>query len=164
MTTLKRSFLFKFKSSTTKRQQISWGRIKQENKRRGCSDDFYSSQLNVLEPWICAVRTWTSPPSRFISERTDRWSQQTDRWSQQTDGCHVGVYLSTTTGRNTSTAEPGQGPWIWLGQAAIWMATEERGDKKKINQPANQPKTNMEDGAATARRRRIKEEGGFLQV
>lgn len=66
------------------------------------------------------------------------------------------MYLSTTTGRNTNKAEPGQGQWIWLGQAAIWMARGEggKGGRRRTGlrryQPANQPKPNMEDGAATA--------------
>lgn len=89
--------------------------------------------------------TSTSFPSTEDRQMTAEWidGQRVAVW------CHVGVYLSTTTGRNTSRAQPGQGQWIWLGQAAIWMARGrgEKRDKKKSARKST--KTNMEDGAAT---------------
>lgn len=115
--------------------------------------DFFSISARQFSswnswPWIHHRSEW---PFRlwhlsFQWWQTDRCirDRQTDRQDgREIDWCHVGVYLSTTTGRNTSTAEPGQGPWIWLGQAAIWMAKRERGwrgEGIRRNQPANQPK------------------------
>lgn len=87
---------------------------------------------------------WTDPRSEqwlHLSRLSFQRSQTDGRTDGQMEAAgqtHVGVYLSTTTGRNTSTAEPGQGPWIWLGQAAIWMARGRKGGIRR-NQPANQP-------------------------
>lgn len=102
----------------------------------------FSNRLCPCDPekitWPDAPFTSTSFPSTEDRQVAAEWmdGQRVAVW------CHVGVYLSTTTGRNTSRAQPGQGQWIWLGQAAIWMARGRGGGRRGIrrNQPANQPK------------------------
>lgn len=102
----------------------------------------------------------------LIFPSTDDGQMRTKETDRETDWCHVGVYLSTTTGRNTSRAEPGQGQWIWLGQAAIWMARGEgrkgEGRRRGIrrNQPANQPKPTWRMEQLQRGGRRGREGGG----
>lgn len=89
----------------------------------------FSNRLCPCNPekitWQDAPFTSTSFPSTEDRQIAAEWidGQRVAVW------CHVGVYLSTTTGRNTSRAQPGQGQWIWLGQAAKWMARGKGGEE-----------------------------------
>lgn len=92
----------------------------------------------ICDPELIPDRNNDFTSADFPSRSHRQTDGRTDGQMKAAGQTHVGVYLSTTTGRNTSTAEPGQGPWIWLGQAAIWMARGRKGGIRR-NQPANQP-------------------------
>lgn len=121
------------------------------------------TDISTVTPWPCKghVAGCSFTPTIFLSMEDGQMEAEWRDGQRAAVWCHIGVYLSTTTGWHTSRAQPGQGQWIWLGQAAIWMARgkEGRGGRRRRrgirrNQPANQPKTTwrmeqLQKGAGT---------------
>lgn len=102
-----------------------------------CKDTGYCLEnLMTLSSSLCRALFPPQPPSR----------SQLNGEKEQTQSGLMPRVPSTTTVRNTSTAEPGLSPWIWLGQAAIWMAKKRR-DKEKsgTNQTQTQKRWSRRD-------------------